>query len=149
VIEIVPPLKGPRQLRTIFCAGGITGCPDWQAVMMKDLAGTDLVVFNPRRPDFDVKDPNASLIQIRWEHDHLREADAILFWFPHETLCPIVLYELGAWSMTDKKIFVGVDPGYKRLQDVIIQTELARPEVVVVSSLGALADQVISWSREP
>ncbi len=50
----------------------------------------------------------------RWEHDHLRRAKAIMFWFPSETLCPITLYELGAWTIlarqTGTKLFVGADP---------------------------------------
>ena len=75
----------------------------------------------------------------------LRVADAILFWFPQETLCPIVLYELGAWSMSGKTIFVGVHPAYSRRQDVEIQTGLVRPEVNVVYSLEELAAQVMSW----
>ena len=148
MIEVLAPFAGPHRQKSVFCAGGITGCVDWQMEMVKLLVPTDLCIFNPRRPDFDVKDPNASLIQIKWEHDYLRKADAILFWFPHETLCPIVLYELGAWSMTPKKIFVGVHPEYKRRQDVEIQTKLVRPEVQVTTSMTVLADQVIAWSRE-
>ena len=38
-------------------------------------------------------------------HDALRDVHAISFWFPKETICPIVLYELGAWSMTNKTYF--------------------------------------------
>jgi len=66
----------------------------------------------------------------------------ILFWFPCETLCPIVLYELGAWSMTDKQIYVGVHPDYKRKQDVEIQTKLARPSVSIAYSVQELAYNV-------
>jgi hypothetical protein len=87
--------------------------------------------------------------QITWEHDYLRMADAILFWFPCETICPIVLYELAAWSMTDKPIFVGVHPDYQRRQDVEIQTGLARPEVEIVYSLEDLVGQVASWLGTP
>ena len=128
---------------TIFLAGGITGCPDWQSAIRTMLRG--VYIFNPRRKDFPIGDPKAALEQIKWEHEHLRLADAILFWFPCETLCPIVLYELGAWSMTDKQIFVGVHPDYKRKQDVEIQTKLARPDAYVVYSVQALAYVVNGW----
>ena len=60
----------------------------------------------------------------------------------------IVLYELGAWSMTMKPIFVGVDPEYIRRADVEVQTGLARPEVLVVHSLEALAGQIREWARK-
>lgn len=127
---------------SVFLAGGITDCPDWQKEVMQSLYPVDVVLFNPRRANFPIHDPGASEFQIKWEHEYLRQASAILFWFPCETLCPIVLYELGAWSMTDKKIFVGVHPDYKRKQDVEIQTRLVRQDVKVVYSLRDLSEQV-------
>ena len=130
---------------SVFLAGGITRCPDWQQEMRRILADFDLVVLNPRRKNFPIHDPGAAEEQIAWEYTHLRAADAILFWFPCETICPIVLYELGAWSMTNKPIFVGVHPDYKRRQDVEIQTRLVRPEVEVVFTLQDLALRVATW----
>lgn len=132
---------------SIFLAGGITGCGLWQEEMVDLLSNTDLVLLNPRRSIFPIFDPDAAVEQITWEFHHLRKASAILFWFPAETLCPIVLYELGAWTMTSKSIFVGVHPEYKRLQDVKIQTGLARPGVMIVYSLRELAKWVGWWGR--
>src|SRR3954464_2254024 len=83
---------------SVFLAGGITDCPDWQTEMVELLADTELNVLNPRRANFPIKDPGAAEAQISWEHRYLRRAGMISFWFPKETLCPIVLYELGAWS---------------------------------------------------
>ena len=134
------------KLRSIFLGGGITGCPDWQTWFLHtQVFETSGVFFNPRRADFPIGDPNAALAQVRWEFDHLRKATAVLFWFPKETLCPIVLYELGAWSMTEKPLFVGVDPDYQRKQDVEIQTRLVRPDVSVVYDLGTLGQMVRDW----
>ena len=130
---------------SLFLAGGITGCPDWQQEMVSLLQDIPLVLFNPRRADFPIHDPSAASQQITWEHIYLREATAIIFWFPCETLCPIVLYELGAWSMTQKRLFVGVHPDYQRRQDVLLQTSLVRPDVSVKSSLPGLAMQIIEW----
>lgn len=130
---------------SIFLAGGITGCPDWQSDMRYMLY--DLIIFNPRRENFPIGDPNEALEQITWEHHYLRVADIILFWFPFDTLCPIVLYELGAWSMTEKPIFVGVHPDYKRRQDVEIQTKLARPDITIASSIQELSYNVNQWVK--
>lgn len=132
---------------SLFLAGGITGCPDWQKDMSEKLRDYPLVLFNPRRSSFPIEDKNAARAQIAWEHLHLRKATAISFWFPAETLNPIVLYELGAWSMTEKPLFVGVHPDYQRMQDVQIQTALARPDVQVVMSIEALAQQIIAWIK--
>jgi Nucleoside 2-deoxyribosyltransferase like len=132
---------------SLFLAGGITGCPDWQKEMIEKLKDSPLVLLNPRRASFPIEERNAAREQIEWEHLHLRKATAISFWFPCETLNPIVLYELGAWSMTEKKLFVGVHPDYQRMQDVLIQTALARPDVQVVMSTDELAQQIVSWAK--
>ena len=130
------------QGESVYLAGGITNCPDWQQEMVRLLSGTDLTLLNPRRRAFPISNPNAAREQITWEYNALRDANSVLFWFPRETLCPIVLYELGAWSMTDKSIFVGVHPEYKRRLDIEIQTELSRPDVEIVYTLSDLAAQI-------
>jgi nucleoside 2-deoxyribosyltransferase-like protein len=144
--------KGPSET-ALFLAGGITDCPDWQREVVYSLGHIALTLYNPRRAHFPIDEPDVAEGQIKWEHYMLRDADAILFWFPCETLNPIVLYELGAWSMTSKPIFVGVHPDYQRRQDVEIQTGLARPDVSVAHSLDELIERVESfdWSsiRKP
>ena len=112
-IEI--PNTGEAIGESVFLAGGITGCRDWRAEVVAQLMNSNLTLFNPLRPNFPIDDPSASVFQIQWEHEYLRKATAILFWFPAETLCPITLYELGAWSMTTKPLFVGVHPDYARI----------------------------------
>lgn len=132
-------------IKSLFLAGGIMNCPEWQFGTADQLDGEHRVIFNPRRHDFPIDDPSAAQEQIKWEFDALRIADAILFWFPHETLCPIVLYELGAWNMTDKPLFVGVHPDYARKQDVNVQTELARHDVIVRDSLEEAVADALNW----
>lgn len=126
----------------IFLAGGITACPDWQQTLTGHLTTTRYVVLNPRRANFPMSDPDAAEAQIRWEFDHLRQADLISFWFCQAALQPIALYELGAWSMTTRPIVVGVEPGYARELDVRLQTHLARPTVRVVGTLADLANEI-------
>ena len=132
---------------SVFLAGGITGCGNWQRELADALRDTDLVVLNPRRERFPINDPGASEAQIRWEFEHLRRATARLFWFPSATLCPIALFELGAWSRGREPLFVGVDPLYARRADVETQLQLARPDVQVVYSTRDLVAQVREWFR--
>jgi hypothetical protein len=134
----------PDNSISLFLAGGITGCPDWQSDIVRLFDDTSLTLLNPRRANFPIADPSAAEAQIRWEHEHLRRAVAVLFWFPRESLCPIVLYELGAWSMTNKPLFIGVHQLYQRKKDVEVQTHLARPDVQVVYSLRDVAKIVKS-----
>ena len=128
--------------RSVFLAGGISNCSDWQSEISKMFEEEDLVLINPRRDDYDFDDLRVEEEQINWEFRHLEKSDVILFWFPCETLCPITLYELGKVSNSKKKIFVGIHPEYSRRRDVEIQTSLIRPEVKIVYSLGDLAQEV-------
>jgi hypothetical protein len=140
----------PGSLPGVFLAGGITGCPDWQREMVALLRDLPVAILNPRRANFPIADPTAASAQIEWEFRHLRKADAILFWFPCETLCPISLYELGAWSrdrsgQKSKPLFIGVHPQYQRRADVEIQTNLVRPELRIAYALPDLAESVKRW----
>lgn len=132
------PEECPQPGAALFLAGGITGCPPWQRQLIDALGETNWFLLDPRRDPWP-DDLRVVEQQIAWEHRHLRRADLIAFWFARETLCPITLYELGAWSMTSKPLVVGVHPEYARRFDVEVQTRLARPEVPVVTSLDALA----------
>ncbi len=146
-----PPLVPPEP--SLFLAGGISGCPPWQHELRALLEGTDLTLLNPLRAQFPMGDAGAAREQIEWEHLNLSRATAISFWFPCETLCPITLFELGAWaywrsnSRERKPLFVGVHPDYGRRQDVEIQLSLARPEIQIVYSLPDLSAQVIGWQQ--
>ena len=139
---IEAPAEYAGSADSLFLAGGISNAENWQRAMISMLSDTDLVLLNPRRARFATDDPAAGEQQIRWEHRHIRRATAVAFWFPPQTLCPIALYELGSRSEAGQTLFVGVDPGYRRRFDVIMQTRLARPEVEVMTSLEALAAQV-------
>lgn len=132
---------------TIFLAGGITNCWDWQkpvAELFDDR--TNLTVFNPRRTNWNMENSEeASKAQILWEHEHLQRAETILFWFPHETLCPITLLELGKYLMTPKALVVGTHPEYQRRLDVIVQSRLERPNLKIWSNLD---DMIYTFVRD-
>lgn len=124
---------------SVFLAGGITGCPDWQDEVVSRLACMsnldNLVIYNPRRDDFDVDSTFVEREQIEWEHYHLAKADVISFWFPKEGLCMITLLELGKWLPSEKELIIGCHPDYKRIRDVRIQTQLERPELEIHHTL--------------
>lgn len=133
----------------IFCAGGISNCSDWQDTAQKYLAphlNDDYAFINPRRYDFDLSDPSASSWQIEWEYNYLMKSDMIMFWFPHETLCPITLFELGVYCKY-KHIIVGVDDNYARRFDVIKQMSLYKPGIKVKTSLQETLDTTIQFAK--
>lgn len=138
----------PERRKSLFMAGGITNCPNWQLDFANLLAvRPDLIVLNPRRMNFPSKEenPNIDNEQITWEFDHIQAADAISFWFTDATVQPITLFELGKACVSKQNLFVGVDPNYMRRNDVEIQLGLERPNVQVAYSLEELAAQVIDW----
>lgn len=126
----------------LFLAGGITNCPDWQAVLLKDIKELpNLTIYNPRRKDFPIGDPKAAEAQITWEFIHLLNSDILLFWFARGSLNPIVLLELGRYGLSgDRPIIVGIDPQYERAQDVRIQTKLSRPDTIIADSLEEMSE---------
>jgi hypothetical protein len=138
----------------IFLAGSITGAEDWQ----KELAYASLRdypriidlfnVFNPRRANYNALDPALELEQITWEYHCIhKKCEHILFWFAPETLAPITLFELGSALHTHDhgKIYIGIDPEYKRKNDVIIQTQLRNKTLAkrIVFSKQDLLEQII------
>ena len=133
--------------KSIFLAGGITGCSDWQCELTDLLKNEDIVLLNPRRANFPIDNQNAAKEQIEWEYRHLHKTDAVSFWFPKETLCPITLYELGVQMIKNKPLFIGVHPEYERKVDIEIQTRLARPEIGVVYDLDSLSKKIKEWVK--
>jgi hypothetical protein len=115
-------------LHSVFVAGGISNCPDWQSDIIRFMATNLYDVVNPRRETgFDTTGATARE-QIEWEHEALSKVDSCIFWFPCETLCPISLFELSKQLLRAKqqsvKLVVGWHPNYARAFDLKVQIEL-------------------------
>lgn len=137
---------------SVFLAGGITNCPDWQSGVIKELLSeTNLNVFSPRRANWNFGNlAEEDTIQIHWEHEHLDKADIHLYWFPEETLCPIVLFELGKYLRSGKPLYIGCHPNYQRRRDVEIQSRIEHPNIVIYDNLEDMVSKMIknhSWIR--
>lgn len=143
---------------TIFLAGGITGCEDWQSRavgLFDDLEDApseydksqNILLLNPRRANFDVTKPQMTKEQIIWEYNMLSCAEIHLFWFPEETLCPITLYELGKSLQTHGLVFIGCHPNYQRKLDVEIQAKLIHPDIVIHDNLADLVAETYKVAK--
>ena len=138
--------KDPRSY-SLFLAGGISNCADWQEEVIEKLKDTTLTLVNPRRQDFDLSNIKMSVQQIEWEYAHLHQVDAILFYFAPETMCPITLYELGVHAASLTPIFVTCHPDYKRKLDVVEQLRLIRPEVKVHDNIDDMLLEIVQFTR--
>lgn len=134
----------PAKYKSIFLAGGISNCPDWQKDVANALKDYEITVFNPRRTNFPISIAEESQQQIKWEYQRLRQADFIVFWFSHATLNPITLFEYGSALERNQKLIVGVHPKYKRKQDVEIQTNLKNKGIEIVNSIPDLIASIKS-----
>ena len=149
VIEITAPsyLKEEDSI-SVFLAGGITNCPNWQKEVIKRIREEfrnrgyedkenylDLVIFNPRRENFPIDNPNAAYAQIEWEFHHLEDMDIFSMYFcSGESDQPICMYELGRhlermryrfYNTYKDRIVVSAETDYRRRKDVEIQMRLA------------------------
>lgn len=140
---------------SVFLAGGITNCFEWQDEVIDILRKREytdkLVIFNPRRKNFPIGDPTASHDQITWEFKQLEKMDIFSMYF-----CggisdqPICMYELGRNIVRmqnrfpadwEERIIVSVEDNYKRKDDVFIQTDLATGKGKNIFLLNSLADR--------
>jgi hypothetical protein len=132
------PTEIKTNLPSVFLAGGIGNCPDWQAEAVELFADREVALFNPRRVNFPEWNREQSEIQIRWEFDAIAEADVTMFWFPAgPSMQPIALFELGGRLWSGAPMVVGRDPEYLRADDIDIQVELVSPGRPVYRSLAA------------
>lgn len=136
-----------QYLPKVFLAGGISNCPNWQNEFIRSMEDDEVYLINPRRDDFDVNDVDMEYQQIKWEFDHFKMADAVVFWFPSDTLCPITLLEYGKELCGQRPLFVGTDPKYARRRDIIIQGTLAGRVKTVHDSLESLIQAVKTYLR--
>lgn len=125
----------------VFLGGGITKCHFWQKDVLQKLYNigeetvSKLIVFNPRREQFDAADPRPAEDQIKWEHHFLMKCDIFSMYFCNsESVQPICMYELGRYievmkhrfpDSWERRIVISIEKGYSRENDVIVQTGLA------------------------
>lgn len=123
------PLPLDHNLPRVFMGGSIDmgGAPDWQAAMTRALSDMDVVVLNPRRPDWNPAwKPEASepefRRQVEWELAALEASDVIVMYFAPGTQSPISLLEMGLHARGGKLIVLAPD-GFWRKGNVDITAE--------------------------
>lgn len=134
---------------TIFLSGCINNCPNWQAKLIDELNDhQNITLLNPRRDNFPIDDPNASIEQITWEFEGMKKSGIIVFWFSKENSNPMSLYQLGMHGNSgDKIIVIGCDPEYSKISDIEIQTKLARPDIKVNMTWESFIDAIRTTCR--
>ena len=146
-----PSEEEPKYI-SVFLAGGITNCWDWQKEVEKYLADIEEVsVINPRNDKFDVTNAKASKNQIKWEFERLEKADIFSMYFCNsDSVQPICLYELGRNIVRmqqrfpndwEDRIIISIENGYSREFDVIMQIKLCASRLWIFTN----AQNVVLW----
>lgn len=128
VLKAPDTTRVPQRKITVFLAGSIDmgSAEDWQSRLTKDLQGhEDLVLFNPRRDDWDsswVQDPSPGTQfheQVTWELDRLDQSDIIAVYFADGSASPITLLELGL-HIGSSELVIYCTPNFYRYGNVKI-----------------------------
>ena len=149
MIEII---QAPNQSTTfeglkLFLAGGISNCENWQNILCERIVNEPrlkkftqrILVFNPRCKQIPEENP-----QIKWEYEKLQQCDIISFWFSVGSLNPITLFEYGSHFKSRKKIIVGCHPDYERRNNVIVQTQLAKPSIKINQNFEDFYNDIVN-----
>jgi nucleoside 2-deoxyribosyltransferase len=143
----------------IFLAGSIEmgKAEPWQDVLIKQLEALpmehnhDIVVFNPRRAEWDasweqdISNPKFTE-QVDWELDNLDRSDIIVFYFDPNTMSPITLMELGYVINLDKNLVVCCPKGFWRRGNVQVLCE--RYNIPVLDSFDDIVEVVKFFHAE-
>lgn len=159
IIEAPVELTNLGDIR-VFLAGGICNVPNWQEKVcikliekFKDDSNYNVTVFNPRRENFPIHDKSAAFKQIKWEHAALDACNIFsMFFSAGESDQPICMFEYGKYLekyISSKRFdintfIVTAEPDYRRYDDVIIQTALEDPLIVVNKTLDMHISKIIN-----
>lgn len=139
-LVITPPTRIPLSPKatSVFLAGSIEmgKAVKWQEeaiTKLVDLVEKDLVIYNPRRDDWDSSWENVASNpqfkdQVEWEQYYLENCNFRFFFFAPNTASPITLLELGQ-SLTPYYTIVCCPHGYDRKGNVDVTCENKRINV--------------------
>lgn len=119
--ELKPPTRiiySHGENSSLFLAGSIEmgTAEKWQEKVVKALSDKNIVIFNPRRENWDnswdksIDNPKFKE-QVDWELDFLEKASIVLFYFDPNTKSPISMMELGLVDK-DKPVIVCCPKGF-------------------------------------
>lgn len=114
----------------VFLGGAIDNgsAEDWQKKLVDILDREDILLFNPRRSDWNsnwspVAENKEFAEQVNWELDHIELSEINIFYFPEHSKAPITLLELGlCLARKPEKTFVFCHPNFYRVGNVEITT---------------------------
>ena len=137
---------------SVFLAGSIElgSAEHWQTLLEQKLSGVDILVFNPRRDNWDSswvqsKTNPQFREQVEWELHALEQANIIAMYLEPNTKSPVSLLELGLFARSGKMVLCCPE-GFWRKGNVDIVCE--KYGIKQVDSLDDLLKHVIQIAGE-
>ena len=124
--ELPKEIASDKSFTKIFLAGTIDmgNSRDWQMELYNRFSRMDgrYLLFNPRQEHWDASLPGEMDYQVRWELDHLEEADMIIMYILGASKSPISLLEMGLHAKSGK-MHVICEKDFYRYDNVRITCE--------------------------
>lgn len=121
--ELPDSIMNDRSFTKIFLAGTIDmgNSRNWQMQLYEDFLKREgrYILFNPRQENWDASRPGEMDYQVRWELEHLEEADVIIMYLLAGSKSPISLLEMGLHARS-KKMYVICEEDFYRFDNVRI-----------------------------
>ena len=115
--ELPEDVVNDRSFTKVFLAGTIDmgNSRDWQTELHDYFtrSGGRYILFNPRQEKWDPTRPGEMDYQVRWELDHLEEADLILMYILGTSKSPISLLEMGLHARSGKMVVICEEDFYR------------------------------------
>jgi hypothetical protein len=144
---IYSPNPMPIVSNSVFLAGSIEQdkAELWQDYIIQTLDNKDIIIFNPRRKEWDnswkedITNP-VFYEQVNWELEALEKAALIVMYFDPKTKSPISLLELGLFAKSGKLVVCCPDGFWKKGNvDVVCK----RYGILQVQSLDKILEHIV------
>lgn len=131
--------------KSIFLAGTIDNGDsiDWQKKLIEKFKDTDFKIYNPRRKNWNKSASKEELeYQIKWEQEHLDNANLIVMVLSDNSKSPISLLELGLYA-TSKKILVFCTDKFYRFDNVRLTCEKYNIPLFTKTDINYIFNKII------
>lgn len=138
--------------KSVFFAGTIDdgNSLNWQDKTIIELInlGFDCDIYNPRREHWNPNTPKEEIeYQIKWEQNHLDNADMIVMVLLDDSKSPISLLELGLYAKS-KKIVVFCTTNFYRWDNVRLTCDKYHIELIQDLNPLIIANKIISKLKD-
>ncbi len=139
--ELPKEISRDDSFTKIFLAGTIDmgNSRDWQTEIhdrFSEMNGR-YILFNPRQENWDATRPGEMDYQVKWELDHLEDADMIIMYILGTSKSPISLLEMGLHAKSGK-MYVICEKDFYRYDNVRITCDYY--EVPLYNDLESFLD---------